>query len=131
MLKQLEPILFGIEFPEYQSGERGYNAARGGSTLKLAYLCGSLCSIWDMYATAIIRHKKVYPPLLIYPAQWKGQLPKKITRMRVNEAFGLQLKEGIEENISDAIGIGQWTIEKQKMLQINYKLREPTERKDF
>lgn len=111
LLMQIKPTLCGIEYPEFQGGDRGYTAARRGDILMIAFLCGRLCDAWDSYAISM-RDPQIQPPALITPTQWKGQLPKPITVERVNEFFGLELTNGIENNIADAIGLGKHILEK-------------------
>jgi len=129
LIRQTNPEVFLLEYPTFQPGIRGYSAARGGSILKLATLCGMLLMLWDMRAVAVRKLQKVQPPIMVKPYTWKGQIPKHVTRNRINADFGLQLKKGIEENISDAIGIGNWFITKQIKWEINTELGK--ERKDY
>lgn len=57
----------------------------------------------------------------VYPAQWKGQTPKKIQHRRTRDALSeeeeavleqglLGVPESLRHNVLDAVGIGQWRI---------------------
>jgi hypothetical protein len=84
-----------IEFPELQTGERGTNASRQGDTLKLAFLCGALMR----GATR-----------LFTPSQWKGQLSKQITAIRMLQYWPmLQIVQKIDYNWADAVMLGLMT----------------------
>lgn len=59
---------------------------------------------------------------LVTPTEWKGKQPKEVTRIWVNDVFGLRLqKKNYDE--SDALKIGAWYIEKKRF----DKLREQSE----
>ena len=75
------------------------------------------------------RKLRVAPPLLVKPGQWKGQVPKRVTTMRFNKDFGLMLGAGIQENISDAIGLGQFVLTRTKV-KIYYELTDVASRRD-
>jgi len=47
--------------------------------------------------------------------QWKGQLPKQLTTVRVNRKYHLHLDwKTNENNIADAIAIGDWYLNERK-----------------
>lgn len=102
------------EFPQFQAGNRGMNAARGGDTLKLAYLCGSIACGWQLHQAERMKRSKELIPMLrwVTPSQWKGQLPKDITAQRCFQRYGFQATTEIERNISDAIMIGHYWLDK-------------------
>lgn len=51
--------------------------------------------------------------VFVTPREWKGKQPKEVTRMWVNDLFGLQLeKKNYDE--SDALKIGAWHIERKR-----------------
>lgn len=130
VMLQHKPSVLVIEFPCFQGGERGFAAARAGDTLKLAYLCGILSMMWKSYAAMTSQQKElvqVHRPVLISPMAWKDALPKHIVRQRVNETFHLELQSGIEENISDAIGLGQFFLAQTSTKLVELK---PPERVD-
>lgn len=133
LFMQIEPNRLVIEWPEFQSGQRGYDAARQGSTLKLAGFCGFLLAVWDLYGARMRQEQRpvvIDMPALITPSQWKGEVPKPVTQSRVNEKFGLELKNGIEWNCSDAIGLGAWAVE-HTGYKINTALNDVVKREDY
>ena len=104
------------EFPQFQDGARGQNAARGGDTLKLAYLCGSVACGWQLHAFFSKQHdpqSKVAPNVVwLTPTQWKGQLPKDVTAERCHTKYGFLASSEIDKNASDAIMIGDYYMDK-------------------
>lgn len=108
------------EFPEFQAGRRGMDAARAGDTLKLSYLCGSIACGWQLHAALWLsdqHHHIILPegreqpePLVrwVTPSQWKGQLPKEVSAQRCLARYDWLAKTEIEKNASDAIMIGDW-----------------------
>lgn len=111
------------EFPEFQSGKRGLDAAKAGDTLKLAYLCGSISCGWQLHSALYLAdQQRKYPtggmdldvpsvePMIFWvsPSRWKGQLPKDVCAARCHERYGWLAKTEIEKNASDAIMIGDW-----------------------
>ena len=108
------------EFPEFQSGRRGMDAARAGDTLKLAYLCGSISCGWQLHSALHLAdsQRKGFSPegilpvepmiLWVPPSRWKGQLPKDVSAKRCFDKYHWLAKSEIEKNASDAIMIGDW-----------------------
>ena len=47
---------------------------------------------------------------LVPVRDWKGSVPKHITLKRIQRAWGWR---GMDHNIADAVGIGDWYIRKQ------------------
>jgi hypothetical protein len=46
---------------------------------------------------------------------WKGQLPKQLTTLRINRRYGLELNWRTKENnVADAIGIGHYWLKRRK-----------------
>ena len=86
-----------IEWPQFQPGRRGLAAARGGDTLKLAFLCG-----------AIFGRTPNHNIHLITPAEWKGSLPKRVTASRCQREYGLSGRQEIDNNWIDAVMLASW-----------------------
>lgn len=125
------------EFPEFQSGKRGLDAAKAGDTLKLAYLCGSISCGWQLHSALYLADSARSPegrepvePMVFWvsPSRWKGQLPKDVCAARCHERYGWLAKTEIEKNASDAIMIGDWFLREAELkphghvakLQIDY-----------
>ena len=113
------------EYPEFQAGQRGMDAARAGDTLKLSFLCGAISCGWQLHSALYMSdrvHGVVTPegreqpdPLVqwVRPSTWKGQLPKEVSAQRCFARYGWMAKTEIEKNASDAIMIGDWYLKKK------------------
>jgi hypothetical protein len=102
-----------LEYPEFQAGTKGTHAARKGGTLQLAFLCGSICTSWQVHMARMLKDKGFNLALadLVTPSQWKGQLPKPVTAKRCTDKYGIRcdMKER-SLNFTDAIMLGDfWT----------------------
>lgn len=78
------------------SSDAGLAAHNSDAILKLSFLIGNL-----NYAFGGIE--------LIKVQTWKGQLPKELTQKRAEKFFK---KTGFKSHAADAVGIGQYCIEK-------------------
>jgi len=124
-----KPAELIMEFPTFQSGNRGTQASRQGDTLKLAFLCGKIACGWEFYVAEMMKIK-AYLPLskCITPQQWKGQTTKTITQHRCEKKYGLTLEKKIDDNWVDAVMMGDWFIEKSGH---KVKVDHEWERADF
>lgn len=85
------------EWPSNFTGSaKGLAALNSGSILKLSYLIGKISSL------------PVYLKL-VSVQQWKGQLPKEVTKARAEKYFK---RTGFKSHDADAVGIGQYVLEK-------------------
>lgn len=93
-LAALRPDLIVLEYPELWSGSATSHAsAASGDLFKLAFLTGQLAmAAWSVMAAL---------PILITPAEWKGQLNKTIVLERLAD-YGIKAKN----HEGDAIGMG-------------------------
>lgn len=96
------------EFPEFQQGMKGQQAARGGATIKLAYLCGCLVTAFHVWGNKRENKGKVVFPVGVCPSKWKGQLPKIVSAQRCEKQFGIKADGEREYNFTDAIELGKW-----------------------
>lgn len=122
-----------VEFPQFQAGTRGMAAARGGDTLYLAYLCGTIACGWYLHMAESMREKKFLDmpfPTLITPSAWKGQLPKEITSQRCEKLFGIEARKTSEFNYSDAIMLGVYYL-KQSQVSLHVVEKSPALRQDY
>lgn len=100
-----------LEFPTFQSGNRGTQAARQGDTLKLAFLCGKIACGWELYMAEMLKRKaQLKLAKCVTPQQWKGQTTKAITQKRCNKKYGLTMAQKIDDNWVDAVMMGDWYI---------------------
>jgi hypothetical protein len=117
------------EFPQFQAGRRGMDAAMAGDTLKLAYLCGSISTGWQLHvaeqmkklrkSVESVRNEELLPFVEWYtPSQWKGQLPKELTAQRCYAKYGFLARTEIDRNISDAIMIGDFWLKQKGLTHI-------------
>lgn len=109
---------FALEFPEFQSGSRGAHAARQGDTLKLAFLCGSLVTGWQLHVAQVMaktRNEVMLPmAVILRPSQWKGQLPKQVSAARCRNTYNVHATKELEYNYSDAIMIGDYLFKQRE-----------------
>lgn len=91
-----------IEMPRiYSRGSSASQAAKNsGAIEKLIFLVSSLRS-------RIMRYDMHVRIVLVYPQTWKGQVPKSLTRRRMERRYGRVIKH-LDHNIVDAIGIATW-----------------------
>ena len=111
-----KPGILVLEYPTFQAGSRGMAAARSGGILELAYLCGRITVMWELYITKVLAdtsRQLLTPAYLVTFQEWNGQLPKDITCQRCKDHFGIEVKHvnSIENNFTDAIMLGKWFIE--------------------
>ena len=90
-----------MECPAFHGGVAGMVVASSGSLVKLSLLTGALLNIC---------RAKGFTPTLTKPAEWKGQLPKDVTKKRCEEI--LKTKLDGTDHACDAIGIGLWALGK-------------------
>ena len=83
-----------IEIPNLWGGSaKSQASASGGNLTKLAYLAGALSQSVDAI------------PILFYPQQWKGQLPKKVTEKRLKRVWP-KCPKGLVDHTYDALAMG-------------------------
>lgn len=103
--KEIEPYKPGIvilEKPSFMAGVGGTMVARSGDLVKLCMLTGMLIHA-ARQTNCLVK--------LVLPTQWKGQLPKDVTKKRVLDILGINhqtmnLKHS--DHAFDAVGIGLW-----------------------
>jgi len=87
------PCLVFTEKPEFWETHKGMTAAKTESLFKLIYIYGRLHEVLISLG---------YTPVGILAKEWKGQLPKKIMKNRVERITGKKYTE----DEADAVGIG-------------------------
>jgi len=91
-----------IEMPGVWGGFKAAMSTKTGRIHELFFFVGAL---WKWcYEVGCL-------PVLIPTREWKGQLPKKVTRDRVNALFNIKVKNTHE---GDAIGLGLYYLAKTK-----------------
>ena len=116
LIGMTNPQVLVVEFPQYMGGTKGRAAAMKGDTLTLAWLIGRYHQLWDVYCRGRNLLTKDFNPtdvIYIKPSQWKGNLNKEQTQSRLLMAMpDLELKKS-DHDVSDAIALGKWFIEKK------------------
>lgn len=112
IIHTIKPGALVMEYPHFQGGSaKGQQAARSGSTLQLAYLCGRVSVAWELYITKVGIDTGQLPPLarFVEYREWNGQLTKKHTCQRLEEHFHIKVDPGsVDNNAADAIMMGKW-----------------------
>ncbi|GAG10075.1 unnamed protein product [marine sediment metagenome] len=91
----LRPETVVMEFPKlWSSSGVSQGSAAKGDLFKLTYLIGGY--------GRIVSERTRKPMVLISPAGWKGQLPKKVVDARIKLAIGKKYRN----HESDAVGLG-------------------------
>lgn len=98
-----------IEQPQSWGAYKSVASTQSGALLMLHMLAGSLAAWaygcfhkWNGYPVDI---NKVQ---LIPVSKWKGQLPKRITKARMERKYGVRFRTNDE---SDAVGLGDWFLQ--------------------
>ena len=99
-----------MEIPQEWSSYKGQAADKSGSIDKLIFLCGMLYSHFKF----VHFFTNIY---LVPPYKWKGQLPKNVVKKRLLKKYKMNKKIYTKLLLSthdavDAVGIGDWYIEK-------------------
>lgn len=109
-IRYVKPAVLTMEFPTFQAGATGMSAARGGDTIKLAYLCGRISTAWEFYITKVMKDTGMMfnPAHLLTFGEWAGQVPKHVTCLRLKEHFGIEANPDTHDNdFADAIMMGK------------------------
>lgn len=93
-----------IEQPESWGAYKSMASAHSGGLLSLHILTGALFA----WALSIAGAGKVE---LVKVSKWKGQLPKRVTKKRMESKYGVKFATDDE---SDAVGIADWRIEQER-----------------
>jgi len=105
-------IVCVIEQPEKQTSERGTIAHETNKYVKLCAAFGA--------TVASTQQRKFHTVLLATPSQWKGQVPKSITKKRMIKRYGTWVPFGSLERKThdeiDAIGLADWAYVKNEPL---------------
>lgn len=98
-----KPHIVLIEEPQlFLSTAKGRAASNSGAVLKLVAMAYCMAGALG----ALFTEKVIMVPV----RKWKGNVPKEITQKRVAKYW--HCKSG-DDNITDAVGIGDWYIRKQ------------------
>ena len=110
MLKELNDVnLCGvhrivIEQPEPWGAYKSLASSRSGSLLMLQMLTGAIVG-WALSQTYSISDQEV---VLVKVSQWKGQLPKNVTKMRMERKYNCKFATTDE---ADAVGLADWYLQ--------------------
>ena len=96
-----DPMLIVIEFPGlWSSNAASHASAAKGDLFKLAYLVGGMGHVISERGDVDSTTAKF--PILLSPAEWKGQLPKKVVMGRIKRAYGRKYRD----HEADSVGLG-------------------------
>lgn len=95
LCSSLNPKIVVLEFPELWVSGKSMTATLKGDLFKNTYLIGGMGEV--------ARRHNVNLPVLIYPKEWKGQLPKDVVIRRIRRRFPTLKPKNHE---ADAIGMG-------------------------
>jgi hypothetical protein len=96
--EDLWPTNIVSEWPMFFGTARGKIAASQDHTIGLAGMAAGVASWFRLPATKVT---------LLTPAQWKGSVPKEVTRRRLEKAFQVDT-ENLGDDEIDAIGIAEY-----------------------
>ncbi len=103
-----------IEYPDYEQSNRGQKAAETGGLGKLVLSAGVAFSVF----IRLVNRSELLK--LIRPIQWKGQVPKPVTRKRMEEKYALQNGHLTDDEI-DALGLADYAYETNRRKSISPK----------
>lgn len=101
--EDFEDFKLVIEIPEY-FGVAGHIAVASGSIIKLSVVCGMICTLTDNLVA-------------VNPSRWKGNMNKEVCHNRLIKIYPEQIKINTDNNIVDAIGIGDWYIKEGSKIE--------------
>jgi len=106
-----------MEFPQVMQSKQGKRAMESGDTFIHAYICGCIATGWQLHMGEVMKKQKIMLPMatIVTPAQWKGQLPKPVTGQRCMKKYGVGIEKKIDDNVTDAIMIGDHWIQAVEM----------------
>ncbi len=87
------------ELPAFFESAGGMMVATKGDLIKLTFLTGMFAGI------AKLNRCRFH---VVPVSAWKGQLPKEITRNRIQKLLGTKACTWKDHNVWDAVGIGLW-----------------------
>ena len=93
-----------IELPEHQNSVRGAKCIDRNDFVKLCMSAGMLTVLFKSFTSV----KEV---ALLTPSQWKGQVPKSITKKRMIEIYGLDRIDFRSDDEIDALALARFHLE--------------------
>lgn len=92
-----------IEQPESWGAYKSMASAHSGSLLSLHILTGAIL----MWGLIVAEASRIFAPgaELIKVSKWKGQLPKAVTKKRMEQKYGVEFATSDE---ADAVGLGDY-----------------------
>ena len=95
-----------IEMPGFQSSLKGQKSAERQDLSKLCASFGCILTIFLEFFTPD-------QISLVTPIEWKGQVPKKVTRMRMKQRYG-ELVDSLSSDQVDGLGIAVYYYENNR-----------------
>lgn len=93
-----------LELPEHQTSIRGQKCIDRNDFVKLCMSAGVLTNLFQGMGQV----KKVY---LFSPIQWKGQVPKAVTRSRLMSNYGADEIVGLTDDEVDAVALARYLVD--------------------
>jgi hypothetical protein len=118
-LEDIEPTHFASEWPTFFNSTKGYLAATQNYTVGLASMVGYLAGQFNFKAA----HITLWTPL-----QWKGSVPKYVTRNRFVQYFGEpaeKLAQRLSDDVIDAIMIARYWLSLYEREKFRWQHIEP------
>lgn len=94
-------FICAIELPQWQDSIRGQKCIERNDFVKLCVSVGTIFS-------SLIHFDHIDKIDLVPPIEWKGQVPKRITRNRLVEVYGLPAISELSDDEVDALGIARY-----------------------
>lgn len=118
-LEDIEPTHFASEWPMFFNSTKGHIAAMQNYTVGLASMVGYLAGQFNFKAG----HITLWTPL-----QWKGSVPKHVTRNRFVQCFGKpaeKLAGRLSDDVIDAIMIAKYWLSLYEREKFRWQHIEP------
>lgn len=93
-----------VELPERQDSIRGQKCIDRNDFVKLCMSCGVLTNLFQGMGQV----KKVH---LFSPSQWKGQVPKAVTKSRLMAHYGAEEVFLLSEDEIDAVALARYLVD--------------------
>lgn len=102
-----EPIDVVIEYPQYLKSLKGQKSADRQDLTKLCFAAGILF--------ASLKRQYPFAAFFLYtPMEWKGQVPKKVTKQRMIKLYTDSMVKYLTEDAIDALALATYHYERTR-----------------